>query len=204
MKQKQTWMQAHVKDPFVRAARAQGYCSRAAFKLLEIQKKDKIIRPGMQILDCGAAPGSWSQVAAELIGPRGSVIAIDRLELAQSLSGVTFIQGDLNDDDVYEALLDVIGDRRIDVVLSDLAPNLTGQKSVDQPASIQLLEIVLDLAKRCLRPGGSCVMKAFQGEGIDALFVDLKQAFKTVKVRKPASSRPRSAEMYLVMQGWRG
>ena len=163
------WLKEHREDPYVQQAQREGYRSRACYKLLEIQEKDRVIRPGMTVLDLGSAPGGWSQVAVALVGHSGRVIASDILPM-DSLAGVEFIEGDFTSDDVFGQILDAIGDSRVDLVLSDIAPNMSGVNAVDQPRSIYLVELALDMARRVLAPGGTFVAKVFQGEGFDELF----------------------------------
>jgi len=191
------WMQRHLDDEFVQRAQRDGFRSRAAYKLLEIQEKDKIIRHGMTIIDLGAAPGGWTQVAADLIGDNGRLIALDILDM-DPFAGVEIIKGDFREDAVYQQLLDVLGDSPVDLVISDMAPNISGAKSVDQPRSIYLAELCLEMAKQVLRPGGDFLVKVFQGEGFDALRRDMLQNFSKVLTRKPKASRAESKEVYLL------
>ena len=191
------WLHEHFNDPYVKKAQAQGYRSRAVFKLLEIQQKDRLLKPGMVVVDLGAAPGGWSQVAAEVVGERGLVIASDILPM-DPVSGVTFIQGDFHEEPVFNAILATLGERRADLVISDMAPNMSGERSVDQPRAMYLAELALDLSRRVLKPGGSLLVKVFQGEGIDAFRDEMKQSFRQLQVRKPDASRARSAEVYLL------
>lgn len=197
MTSKKSWITRHINDPYVKEAQRLGYASRAAFKLLSIQQQDKIFTPGMTVVDLGAAPGGWSQVARECIGKNGHVIAIDLLPM-QSISGVTFIQGDFNDDIVLEKLKLALGGKKADVVISDMSPNLSGQKAIDLPRSLHLLECALDCARQVLKPGGHLLLKVFQGVGLDAFVRDLKTHFTTVKYRKPSASRSESAERYVL------
>jgi len=196
------WLKEHREDPYVQQAQREGYRSRACYKLLEIQEKDRVIRPGMTVLDLGSAPGGWSQVAVALVGHSGRVIASDILPM-DSLAGVEFIEGDFTSDDVFGQILDAIGDSRVDLVLSDIAPNMSGLNAVDQPRSIYLVELALDMARRVLAPGGTFVAKVFQGEGFDELFRAARDSFDKVLTRKPRASRPRSREVYLVARGFR-
>lgn len=196
------WLKEHREDPYVQQAQREGYRSRACYKLLEIQEKDRVIRPGMTVLDLGSAPGGWSQVAVALVGHSGRVIASDILPM-DSLAGVEFIEGDFTSDDVFGQILDAIGDSRVDLVLSDIAPNMSGVNAVDQPRSIYLVELALDMARRVLAPGGTFVAKVFQGEGFDELFRAARGSFEKVLTRKPRASRPRSREVYLVARGFR-
>jgi 23S rRNA (uridine2552-2'-O)-methyltransferase len=196
------WLKEHRDDPYVQQAQREGYRSRACYKLLEIQEKDRVIRPGMTVLDLGSAPGGWSQVAVALVGHSGRVVASDILPM-DSLAGVEFIEGDFTSDDVFGQILDIIGDSRVDLVLSDIAPNMSGVNAVDQPRSIYLVELALDMARRVLAPGGTFVAKVFQGEGFDELFRAARESFEKVLTRKPRASRPRSREVYLVARGFR-
>lgn len=191
------WLQEHFTDPYVARAREQGYRSRAAFKLLEILEKDPLLHPGMTVVDLGAAPGGWSQVAAAAVGPRGRVVALDLLPM-EPLPGVEFIQGDFREEAVLQALLDCLGPARADLVMSDMAPNTSGMKAVDQPRAVHLAELALDLARRILRPGGDLLVKAFQGSGLEEYQRELHGAFAKVQTRKPRASRARSPEVYLL------
>ncbi|MFZ5699328.1 MAG: 23S rRNA (uridine(2552)-2'-O)-methyltransferase RlmE [Pseudomonadota bacterium] len=195
------WLQEHFNDPYVRQAQEQGYRSRAVFKLLEIQEKDRLLRPGMTVIDLGAAPGGWSQVAAGLVGDKGLVIASDILPM-EPLPGVHFVLGDFREEAVFAALLAVLGDRQADLVISDMAPNMSGERSVDQPRAMYLAELALELARRVLRPGGDLLLKTFQGEGVDAYRKEMRQSFRQLLVRKPGASRARSSEVYLLGRGF--
>ena len=197
------WLKEHREDPYVQQAQREGYRSRACYKLLELQQKDRLIRPGMSVLDLGSAPGGWSQVAAELVGHKGRVIASDILPM-DALAGVEFVEGDFTDDQVFEDILAVIGDVPVDVVVSDMAPNMSGMTAVDQPRAMYLVELALDMARQILAPDGSFVAKVFQGEGFDALIRDVRGDFTRVLTRKPKASRPRSREVYLVARGFKG
>lgn len=191
------WLQQHRDDPYVKRAQREGYRSRACYKLLELQERDRLLRPGSTAVDLGSAPGGWSQVAAELVGHGGRVIASDILPM-DALAGVTFIQGDFTEDAVLAQLLAEIGPDGADIVLSDMAPNMSGMTAVDQPRAMLLVELALDMALRVLRPGGTFVSKVFQGEGFEALLKEARGDFGQVLTRKPAASRPRSREVYLV------
>ena len=196
-------MREHLDDPFVKKAQKEGYRARAAYKLLEIQEKCHLIKPGMTVVDLGAAPGSWSQIAGKLVGVKGLVIASDILEM-DALPDVTFLQGDFREEEVFEHLLNILNGRGVDLVISDMAPNTSGIKVVDQPRGMYLAELALDFARQCLRPGGDLLVKAFQGEGFDVFLKDLRGAFATVAPRKPKASRSRSAEQYLLARNYRG
>jgi 23S rRNA (uridine2552-2'-O)-methyltransferase len=199
-KSSKRWLQEHHQDAYVLKARAQGYRSRAVFKLAEIQRKDRIIKPAQLVLDLGAAPGGWSEYAQQIVGGQGKVIALDLLPM-EPIAEVEFIQGDFTEQQTLEQLLSLIDDRRLDLVLSDMAPNLSGMDSVDQPRSIYLAELALDLAQQFLAADGVFVVKLFQGEGFEDLISLLRQSFKSVRFRKPDASRARSSEIYAVCSG---
>ena len=196
-------MKEHRDDLYVQQAQRDGYRSRACYKLLELQDKDRLVLPGMTVLDLGSAPGGWSQVAVEQVGHRGRVIASDILPM-DGLAGVEFIPGDFTEDVVFEQILAAIGDKPVDLVISDMAPNMSGMNAVDQPRSMYLVELALDMARRVLAPGGSFVAKVFQGEGFEALQRDAAGSFDKILIRKPRASRPRSREVYLVAKGFQG
>lgn len=200
------WMQQHVADPYVREAQREGYRSRAAYKLLEIDERDKILRPGLTIIDLGAAPGGWSQVAAERLAGRGRIIALDLLPM-EPIAGLDFIQGDFREQEVMDRLMQTLGvmskTGRAGLVMSDMAPNISGISSIDQPRAMYLVELALDLARRVLVPGGDLLIKVFQGEGTDALYREARNSFRTVVTRKPKSSRPHSRETYLLARNYR-
>ncbi len=191
------WMQEHLKDEYVLRAQKEGWRSRAVYKLSEIHEREKLIRPGMTLIDLGAAPGGWSQYATSLLDGRGSILALDLLNM-DSLPDVDFIQGDFTEQAVLNQLLDRLGDRKADLVMSDLSPNISGMSAVDQPRAIYLAELTLDLAQKVLKPGGFMLVKLFHGQGFDAYVAAVKQCFGKVKVRKPKASRPRSRETYLL------
>lgn len=190
-------MQRHVNDEYVQRAQREGYRSRAAYKLLELQEKDRLIKPGQVVVDLGAAPGGWSQVAGDLVGRSGKLFAMDILPM-DPLPNVDFLQGDFREQAVLDALLARLEGRPIDLVISDMAPNVTGNAAVDLPRSMYLCELAVDFARQVLRPGGGLVMKVFQGEGFDELFRDVRDSFGKVVTRKPKASRPKSREVYLV------
>ena len=196
------WLKEHRDDPYVQQAQRDGYRSRACYKLLEIQEKDRLIRPAMTVLDLGSAPGGWSQVAVELVGHSGRVIASDILPM-DTLAGVEFIEGDFTEDEVFARILDAIGENPVDLVMSDMAPNMSGVNAVDQPRSMYLVELAVDMARQVLAPGGSLVAKVFQGVGFDQLFRDVRDSFGAVVARKPRASRPRSREVYMVARDFR-
>ncbi len=195
------WLDRQHSDPYVKQAQREGYRSRAAYKLLEIQEKDRILCPGMRVLDLGAAPGSWCQIAARLVGPRGSVVALDLLPM-DPLPGVSILQGDFREPEMLERLCATLGGEPLDLVLSDMAPNITGMSVVDQPRAMYLVELALELARLRLQPGGSLVVKVFQGTGFDEVLLELRQSFARVVSRKPKSSRSQSRELYLVAKGF--
>ena len=196
------WLKEHFDDPYVKRAQQEGWRSRAVYKLQEIDEKDRLLRRGMTVVDLGAAPGSWSEWVARKVQPGGRVIALDVLPM-DALADVTFIQGDFREEAVLKQLLAVIGESPVDLVLSDMAPNLSGMKAVDQPRAMYLAELSLDLAERVLRPGGDLLIKAFTGEGLDEFKQQLRRRFGKLQVRKPAASRPRSPEIYLLARDFR-
>ena len=202
-----SWLKEHFDDEYVKMSQKEGYRSRAIYKLKEIQQKDQLIKQGMQVVDLGAAPGGWSQYAVELVGAKGRVVASDILAI-DPLPFVEFIQGDFTEQNVLDKILNVLNkddkDSKADVVISDMAPNVTGVESIDQPKSIYLCELSLDMARTILKQGGSFVAKVFQGDGSDAFVKDVKSSFKQVKIRKPKASRPRSREVYVVALGFKG
>jgi len=197
------WLKEHFDDEYVARAQQDGYRSRAVYKLLEIQKKDHIIKRGMTVVDLGAAPGSWSQVVADMVGDDGRVIALDILPM-DSLAGVEVITGDFQEQAVLDTLLETLGNRPVDLVLSDMAPNMSGMKGMDQPRAIYLTELALDLANQVLRKGGDILVKVFQGEGFEAYLRTLRASFEKVYTRKPDASRSRSREVYLLGKGFKG
>jgi 23S rRNA (uridine2552-2'-O)-methyltransferase len=190
-------MQEHVKDPYVRRAQAEGLRSRAAFKLRELDAKDRLFSRGQTVVDLGAAPGSWSEFAAQRVGPAGRVVAIDLLEMAP-LAGVTCVRGDFTDPAALAQLESVLGASRVDLVLSDMAPNISGVSATDQARSLQLAELAADFALAHLNPGGALLVKVFQGSGYPEFLNGLRRAFESVTSRKPGASRDRSREMYLL------
>jgi 23S rRNA (uridine2552-2'-O)-methyltransferase len=202
-KSSQNWLKRHFDDPYVKEAQKAGYRSRAVFKLLEIQDKDRILKPGQVVVDLGAAPGGWSEFAVPLVGKQGNIIAMDILEM-EPIEGVTFIQGDFTEQAVHNRLLAALDGRRVDLVMSDMAPNISGVKAVDQPKAMYLAELALDFAQEVLKPGGFFLAKIFQGEGFDPFLAALRQAFDKVVIRKPKASRPKSREVYLLAKGFRG
>ncbi len=199
-KSSRRWLKEHFDDEFVKRAQREGFRSRAVYKLDEIQQRDHIIRPGMTIVDLGAAPGGWSQYALGLIGRKGRIVAMDILPL-DPLPGVEFVQGDFHDEAVLEQLLETVRGQPIDLVMSDIAPNITGVDVVDQPRAMYLAELATDFADKVLRPGGDLLVKLFQGEGFDELVRDLRSRYDKVVIRKPKASRPRSREVYALARG---
>ena len=197
------WLKRHVNDPYVKQAQKDGYRSRASYKLLEVQEKYKLIRPGMSVVDLGAAPGGWSQVTSRLIGGQGRLIASDILEM-DSIPDVTFIQGDFTEDEVLTRILEAVGNSQVDLVISDMAPNMSGTPEVDMPKAMFLCELALDLAERILKPGGNFVIKIFQGEGFDVYLKDARRKFDKIQMMKPDSSRGSSREQYMLAWGYRG
>ena len=191
------WMNEHLKDEFVKKAQKEGYRSRAAYKLLEIIDKNQIIKTGFKVLDLGAAPGGWSQVAIKIVGKTGQVIATDILPV-ESIANVEFLQGDFTEEIIYNKLLSLTNKQKINVVLSDMAPNMSGQISIDQPKSMYLAELALDMATKVLSHNGHFVVKIFQGDGFDGFIQNSRKNFKKVIIRKPKASRPRSKEVYLI------
>jgi 23S rRNA (uridine2552-2'-O)-methyltransferase len=195
-------MSRHLSDPFVKQAQKDGYRSRSAYKLVELNEKDKLIRPGMRILDLGSAPGGWSQVAGKIVGDKGRVLATDILPM-DALKNVDFIQGDFTDDAVVQKLLDWLGGGRFDLIISDIAPNITGIASADQASSIYFLELALDTVRKTLKPGATFAAKMFQGSGSDQFVKELRSHFDKVIIRKPEASRKESREVYLVAKGFK-
>ncbi len=191
------WLQEHFSDPFVKQARRQGYRSRAVFKLQEIDRKDRLLKPGMTVVDLGAAPGGWSQYAAGITGSSGRVIALDILPM-DALADVIVIQADFTGDDALQRLDDVLQGRPVDLVMSDMAPNISGMKAVDQPRAMYLAELALDFSRDFLKPGGDFLVKTFQGAGFDEYLKTLREVFGRVLTRKPGASRDRSREVYLL------
>ncbi|CAA0122091.1 Ribosomal RNA large subunit methyltransferase E [Halioglobus japonicus] len=197
------WLKEHRDDPYVQQAQRDGYRSRACYKLLELQEKDRLLRRGMTVLDLGSAPGGWSQVASGLVGESGKVIASDILPM-DPLDGVSFIQGDFTEDEAFTQIIEALAGKPADVVISDMAPNMSGVYAVDQPRAIYLVELALDMAQQVLAPGGTFVAKVFHGEGFDQVFKQAKGSFAKVLTRKPKASRPRSREVYMVATGFQG
>ena len=197
------WLNEHVNDPYVKRAQVDGYRSRASYKLIELINKDKLVRPGMTVMDLGSAPGGWSQVVAPLVGDNGRVVASDILPM-DSLADVDFIQGDFTEKSVFDEIMAVVGGAPVDLVISDMAPNISGVNAADQASSMYLVELALDMAREVLKPKGCFVAKVFQGEGYDEYLKDVRSSFDKVVIRKPDASRPRSREVYFVAKGFKG
>jgi 23S rRNA (uridine2552-2'-O)-methyltransferase len=197
-----SWMSRHLSDPFVKQAQKDGYRSRSAYKLIELNEKDRLIRPGMRIMDLGSAPGGWSQVAGRLVGRKGRVLATDILPM-DPLPNVDFIQGDFTSDAVVQQLLGWLDGGKFDLIISDIAPNITGISSADQASSIYFLELALDTVRQTLQPGAIFAAKLFQGSGSDEYLRELRTHFDKVLIRKPAASRKESREVYLVAKGFK-
>lgn len=196
------WLKEHFSDKYVQEAHKKGLRSRAVFKIDEIQQKDKLIRPGMTIVDLGAAPGGWSQFCVDQLKDHGRIIACDILPM-DPIAGVDFLQGDFREESVLSALLERVGEDKVDVILSDMAPNMSGTLAVDQPRAMYLVELALDMCKQVLAPKGSFVVKVFQGVGFEEYLKEVRSLFSVVKIRKPDSSRSRSREVYIVATGFK-
>lgn len=196
-----SWIARHINDPFVQKAQKLGYRSRATFKLLELHERDKLFKPNMTVIDLGAAPGGWSQILVKLVGKNGKIIALDRLEM-DPLAGVTFLQGDFTEQSVLESLESLVGAEKVDWVVSDMAPNLSGTVAVDQPRMMILADLALDFALQHLKKGGGFLVKVFQGEDFDLYIKKLRQCFEKVVIRKPDASRSASRELYVLARGY--
>lgn len=194
------WMMEHLNDPYVKLAQKEGYRARAAYKLMEIDDKDKLIKPGMTVVDLGSAPGSWSQVAVQRLKGHGKVIALDILDM-QPIGAVTFIQGDFREESVLRVLEEKINNTPVDLVIADMAPNISGVKDVDQAGAAYLTELALDFSKDWLKPGGNFLVKVFIGAGFEEILQNMRQMFDKVVTRKPKASRDRSSEVYLLGLG---
>ena len=195
-----SWIQRHVKDPYVKQSQVDGFRSRASYKLLEIVEKDRLIRSGMTVVDLGSSPGGWSQVASGLVGASGGVVALDILPM-DPVSGVEFIQGDFTDDSTYGRLQQLVKNKSVDLVISDMAPNLSGSQEIDQPAMMHLAELSLDLALKFLDAKGVFISKLFHGQGFDRFVLEVRKLFNKVSIVKPKASRPKSKEVYIVASG---
>lgn len=200
-KSSRNWLKEHFDDEYVTRAQQEGYRSRASYKLLEIDAKDKLLKPGMVVVDLGAAPGGWTQIAADRVGDKGVVVALDILPM-DPVPGAEVLQGDFREEEVLQRLLDTLGERPVDLVMSDMAPNISGMKTVDQPRAMYLVELTLELAKTVLKPGGDMLVKLFQGEGSDEFIKACRAHFRKVIIRKPAASRPRSREVYVLARNY--
>jgi 23S rRNA (uridine2552-2'-O)-methyltransferase len=200
-KSSKRWLKEHFEDKYVNKAKREGLRSRAAYKLQEINNRDRLLKPGMTLIDLGAAPGGWSQFAANIVGQKGKVVALDILPM-DTIEDVDFLQGDFNEPIVVGRLLKLVGDRPVSLVLSDMAPNITGISSVDQARIMNLAELALALAKNVLSPGGDLMIKLFQGSGVDEFKKELKCSFNKILIRKPTASRSRSREIYLLARGY--
>ncbi len=196
------WLQEHFNDQYVKQSQKDGWRSRASYKLLEIQAKDRVFQPGMKVVDLGAAPGGWSQVAVKQVGNKGRVVASDILPM-DPIAGVDFIQGDFTEEALLNDMLKTIGAEKVDLVISDMAPNMSGKSSVDQPKSMYLVELALDMARQVLSKNGTFLTKVFHGEGFDAYLKDVRSSFGRVKTRKPDASRARSREVYLLARDFK-
>lgn len=202
-KSSSTWLQRHVSDPFVKKAQLDGYRSRSAYKLTELNEKDRLVRPAMRVMDLGSAPGGWSQVLGKLVGAKGRVLATDILPM-EPVKNVDFIQGDFTDEAIVAQLLEWLGGGKFDLIVSDIAPNITGIDSADQASSMYFLELALDTVRQTLKPGATFVAKMFQGSGSDDYIKELRTSFEKVLIRKPAASRAESREVYVVAKGFKG
>lgn len=202
-KSSNNWIRRHVNDPFVKKAQLEGYRSRSAYKLIELNEKDRLIKPNMFLLDLGSAPGGWSQVASKLIGRNGRVLATDILPM-DPIKNVDFIQGDFTEEAVVAELMKKLGGEKFDLIISDIAPNITGIDSADQASSMYFLELALDTVRKTLKPDASFVAKMFQGSGSDQYVKELRTSFEKVLIRKPAASRAESREVFIVAKGFRG
>ncbi len=202
-KSSRRWLNEHFNDEYVKTAQAKGFRSRAVFKLIEIQEKDRIIKPGMNIIDLGAAPGSWSQYAADLVGKQGKIIALDILPIEAIRDNVEVIQGDFRELEVLDDLKAIINSNKVDIIFSDMAPNISGLKAIDQPHAMYLAELAFDMCQHFLKKGGVLLIKVFQGEGTENLISNIRPQFTKVIIRKPKASRQRSKEFYLLAKGFK-
>ena len=202
-KSSKTWLKEHFDDEYVRRSQQDGYRSRAIYKLIEIDEKDRLLKPGMTVVDLGAAPGGWSEYCVKKLGKNGTIVALDILPM-EPIDGVAIVEGDFREDAVFEELMAIIGNEKSDLVISDMAPNISGMGSVDMPRAYHLCELALDLARQVLKPGGALLVKLFQGEGFEAYSKELKASFSKVVMRKPKASRARSREIYALATGFLG
>lgn len=196
------WLKEHFDDEYVRRSQKDGYRSRAIYKLIEMDEKDRLIKPGMTVVDLGAAPGGWSEYCVKKLGKKGIMVALDILPM-EPIKGVTIIEGDFREDTVFDELMSVMNNDKADLVISDMAPNISGMDSVDMPRAYYLCELALDMARQSLKPGGSFLVKLFQGDGFEAYSKELKTNFSKVVMRKPKASRPRSREIYALATGFK-
>lgn len=197
------WLKEHFDDEYVRRSQQDGYRSRAIYKLIEIDEKDRLIKPGMMVIDLGAAPGGWSEYCVKKLGKKGAIVALDILPM-EPIDGVAIVEGDFREDAVFEELMAIMGNDKSDLVISDMAPNISGMGSVDMPRAYHLCELALDLSRQVLKPGGALLVKLFQGEGFEAYNKELKASFSKVVMRKPKASRARSREIYALATGFLG
>ena len=197
------WLKEHFDDQYVKQSQKDGYRSRASYKLIELHKKDRLFRPGMTVVDLGSAPGGWSQVAIEFVGHNGRVVASDILPM-NSIAGVDFVQGDFTEQAPFDQIVELLDGKKADLVISDMAPNMSGTASVDMPKAMYLIELALDMADQILKPGGTFVAKVFQGEGFDELIKEMRSRYSKVYTRKPDASRARSREVYQIGTGFKG
>jgi len=197
------WLKEHFDDPYVKLSQKEGYRTRASYKLIELHEKDRLFKPGMTVVDLGAAPGGWSQVAVKYVGDKGRVVASDILPM-DSIAGVDFVQGDFTEQEPFDRILELLGNQKADLVISDMAPNMSGSASVDIPRAMYLIELALDMADQVLKPGGTFVAKVFQGEGFDGLIKQMRERYAKVYSRKPDASRARSREVYQIGTGFKG
>lgn len=197
-----SWLQRHVNDPYVKLAQKEGYRSRSAYKLIELNEKERLLRPGLRVMDLGSAPGGWSQVIARAVGPKGRVLATDILPM-DAIQNVDFVQGDFTSEAVVEQIMAWLGGEKFDLIVSDIAPNISGIDSADQARSIHFLELALETVRLTLKPGATFIAKMFQGEGSDQYLKELRKSFQKVSIRKPQASRPKSREVYIVAKGFR-
>ncbi len=202
-KSSKTWLQEHERDEYVQRSRKDGYRSRASYKLLELDQNARLFKPGMTVVDLGAAPGGWSQIAISRVGERGAVVASDILAM-DTITDVDFVQGDFTEEVVFNVILDRLNARPVDLVISDMAPNMSGMKAIDQPKAMYLVELALDFSRQVLKHEGVLLTKIFQGEGFDALLRDIRVDFNSVAIKKPDASRARSSEVYCLARGFRG
>lgn len=201
-KSSKSWLKEHFDDEYVRRSQQDGYRSRAIYKLIEIDQKDRLVKPGMTVIDLGAAPGGWSEYCVKKLGKKGTMVALDILPM-EPIDGVAIVEGDFREDAIFEELMAIIGNDKADLVISDMAPNISGMGSVDMPRAYHLCELALDLARQVLKPGGGLLVKLFQGEGFEAYNKELKASFSKVIMRKPKASRARSREIYALATGFK-